>query len=322
MLENPKWSYKKIAKEVKVNEKTVSKAIKLYQEQLDLSRKPGSGRKKGFRSPKKVKKVVAKLQQNPNISNRKLAIKVNTSETTVRKIKKHVGLKTYKIQAIPDRNAEKNVDAKNRAQKLKSDFFDKKMCCIMDDETYVLMDFSQLPGQGFYSSVGRGNVNKSFRTKKKSKFPKKHLVWQAICTCGDRSQSFVTSGTINGEIYVKECLKKRLLPFIRKHNVSTFFWPDLASCHYGKAAKQWYEENDVDVVPRDSNPPNSPEIRPIERYWALAKKKLKETYKEAKTTEIFKRNWKYASEKVSKDTIRSMMEGIPEKINQFCQKDY
>lgn len=318
--DNPLWTFKKIAREVKSDQRTVSSAIKRFQESLDLQRKPGSGRKKGFHSPKKAKVVVAKLQQNPSLSIRKLANKAQTSEATVRRVKKSVGLKTYKVQKIPDRNATKNLEAKNRARKLKSDFFLKNECCVMDDETYVLADFSQLPGQECYSAVGRGNVEEKFRTQKKSKFPKKYLVWQAICSCGDRSQSFITTGTINSEIYVKECLQKRLLPFIRQHKGSTFFWPDLASCHYGKVAIKWYNDNNIKFVPKDANPPNTPELRPVERYWAFSKKKLKERKKVAKTIEEFKRNWKTASEKVSKDTIQGLMAGIPGKITEFCKK--
>jgi hypothetical protein len=59
------------------------------------------------------------------------------------------------------------------------------------------------------------------------------MVWQAICGCGSRSSSFITSKTINQDVYIKECLQKRLLPFARKHNESVIFWPDLAPCHYG-----------------------------------------------------------------------------------------
>lgn len=188
---------------------------------------------------------------------------------------------------------------------------------MMDDETYVLADFSQLPGQEFYVSRGRGNVPEEFRTRKKSKFPKKYLVWQAICSCGERSQSFITNGSINSDIYTKECLQKRLRPLLSKHEVSTFFWPDLASCHYSKVTKKWYEENNVDFVPREANPPNCPELRPIERYWALVKRNLKQTRKVTKSVEIFKKMWIAATKKVSSTTIKAMMETIPDKLKNF-----
>ena len=51
------------------------------------------------------------------------------------------------------------------------------------------------------------------------KFAKKFLV----CECSERSSCFVTTGTINTEIYIKECLKKRLLPFLRSHTGNPLF---------------------------------------------------------------------------------------------------
>lgn len=96
---------------------------------------------------------------------------MNCSEGLVRKIKKDAGLKTYKVQNIPDRNALKNSEEQCRAKKLGQEFLQKFKCCVMDDETYVLSKFAQLPGQEFYSAKERGEVAERFRTKLKSKFP-------------------------------------------------------------------------------------------------------------------------------------------------------
>lgn len=64
-LENPRWTFKKIAREVKADEKTVSSAIKRYQESFNLQRKHGSGRKKVFillRKPRKLLPSSSKIQ--------------------------------------------------------------------------------------------------------------------------------------------------------------------------------------------------------------------------------------------------------------------
>ena len=104
----------------------------------------------------------------------------------------------------------------------------------MDDETYIKCDFKQLPGPKFYTSIVRGRVSNKFKHKSLDKFGKKLLLWQTICSCGLRSPAFVTSSTLNSNVYIKECLQAGLLPFYRSHNVRCWFWPDLASCHYSK----------------------------------------------------------------------------------------
>jgi len=78
--------------------------------------------------------------------------------------------------------------------------------------------------------------------------------------------------------------------------------------------------NDVVIVPREANPPNCPELRPIERYWALVKRQLKETKKVIKDHKDFKLKWSTAAKKVMESTIKCLMEGVLEKIKNFCKK--
>ena len=90
---------------------------------------------------------------------------------------------------------------------------------------------------------------------------KKALIWQAICSCGKKSAPYNSQSTLSGQIYVKECLQKRLLPLIKSHNNRPVFWPDLASIHYCKLAMERYKKNNVKFVPKTENPPNCQELR-------------------------------------------------------------
>ena len=127
---------------------------------------------------------------------------------------------------VPDRNEKQHERSKSRARKLYYQMLTKNTgCIIMDGETYNL---------------------------------------GSICTCGRRSKPYVARGTISSQNYIKECLEKRLLPFIRSHNISSIFWPDLAPAHYSNLTMTWYRDNNIKIVPKDMNPPNCPELRPIE----------------------------------------------------------
>ena len=70
-----------------------------------------------------------------------------------------------------------------------------------------------------------------------------------------------------------------------------------------------------------ANPPNCPELRPIERYWALVNRELKSTGKESKNMQDVKNKWNAATSttsKVTDTTVKTQMEGIPEKLYKFC----
>ena len=75
-----------------------------------------------------------------------------------------------------------------------------------------------------------------------------------------------------------------MIPFIREHHQDSnyIFWPDLASCHYSKQTVAWMDEN-VKFVPKDINPPNVPQARPIENFWGCLAQKVYEVGWEAET---------------------------------------
>ncbi|KAF2880901.1 hypothetical protein ILUMI_25277 [Ignelater luminosus] len=106
-----------------------------------------------------------------------------------------------------------------------------------------------------------------------------------------RSAPFICNRTLTSEIYLTECLQKRLLPFLRKHSISILFWPDLVSCHYSTKTINWYNLNNINIVPKEVNPPNCPELRPIKKYWTRIKLKLRKTCSPANSMADFKSKW-------------------------------
>lgn len=91
----------------------MSLVIKTFSKDLTFNRKQGKGRTKGFNIPGLAKTVISLFTKNPNISGRKVAEKLQYSETFVRKVKKEEGI------LIPKK---KNSRAKDRVKQLHLDF--------------------------------------------------------------------------------------------------------------------------------------------------------------------------------------------------------
>lgn len=136
---------------------------------------------------------------------------------------------------------------------------------IMDDETYVPQDPSEIPGKQFYSEKPGCPVPDTEKFKSKTLFAQKILVWQAIDQHGNVSEPFISTGTINGDVYLKECLMKRLLPFINDHhNVEDIlFWPDMAQAHYATKVTDWLRSENIDFVGHKENTTNFPAGREV-----------------------------------------------------------
>lgn len=319
-LENTQRPHHFIARDLKIPRYTVDAVLNRYFETLSTARKTGSGKKSGSCDKKLKKKVVDSIKKKRSMSVRDLGKKCGTTASTVQRIKKQEGLKTYKKQKIAKVSTKQRETIRTRARKLYDHLRANPVMIVLDDETYVKTDFSTLPGPQYYTKSEGETLSEAETTIGIEKFGKKYLVWQAISSSGARSTIFVTEGTVNGEIYRKECLQKRLLPFLRKLGCTTLFWPDLASCHYAGETIRFMNVNNINFVPKDMNPPNVPQCRPIERYWALVKSNLKKTGQTAKDMKDFKRKWKRASEKVDDSVVKKLMEGIQQKLHLELEK--
>lgn len=119
---------------------------------------------------------------------------------------------------------------------------------------------------------------------------------------------------MKSDTYITECLNRRLLPMIREHDGPVLFWPDLASVHYSNTTLGWYKENKVEYVQKHMNPPNCPEARPIETFWALTKAYLRKNTKAEDSIKAFKRNWLKASKVVGNKSVLKLMSSVRSKV--------
>ena len=289
------------------------------------SGKPKSppGRPPVIISPETIERVSRLFARNPCISEREAARRLNLTVSTLGYIKRvKLQLRSRKKIRAPmyvNGQAERAIaNCKFLARKL----YEKSgRVLIMDDETYVPVDPTQIPGQGYYSCGQNLDPPIACKVAPKTKFPGKYLIWPAIDEYGNITPAFVSKGSMDGATYLKECLKKRLLPFLKKYHPKKriFLWIDMANVHYKNEVLQWLRANRIDFPEWHRNTPNVPQVRPIERFWALCKAQYKKCRTPADSLRTFTVRWRGISKKVASASGANLMRSIRTKIKRLGQ---
>jgi hypothetical protein len=129
------------------------------------------------------------------------------------------------------------------------------------------------------------------------------------------------SVSINQEVYLNECLKERLIPFINEHHRDGkyIFWPDLASSHYAKSVVSWMDQN-INYVAKDINPPNVPQARPIETFWAQLSQMVYEDGWQAKTERQLRPRIRQKISQIQIEYLQRLMGGVKTKLRKIADE--
>lgn len=115
---NPTWSGVKIAKYLKFPKSTVNTVLKRYKETLSVDRAEHKNRRSGTYDKQLRVKVCRAVRNNAGISLRDLAKKFSVPFSTVRRICRREGLRSYHASKHPNRTLKQNLVAKRRARML------------------------------------------------------------------------------------------------------------------------------------------------------------------------------------------------------------
>ena len=78
---------------------------------------------------------------------------------------------------------------------------------------------------------------------------------------------------------------------------------------------EFLRKNGIAYVEKDENPPNAPQIRPIENYWGILKMKVYEGNWSAKDREALIRRIKIKQKEINQGTVIKMFENLKEKVH-------
>ena len=244
-----------------------------------LARKAGSGRKTSKMTSRKVKALKRYMKENLGTSQRKTALKFGVSIAYVNKLVRTKTRLSYKHQKRVPCATEKHKKKQNkeRCSRLRRNQMKakNKVKIIVDDESLFSFKGNNQPGnKGFYSD-DIGGTGDGVRYASVGKFTPKFMVWVAFSEHAISQPFFLQRGAMDADTYRTKCLPK-LQKFIHENyrGQKVIFWPDLAPAHYQKDVLKTMAEMEIPVVAKADNPPATPQIRPIERLWALLKARV------------------------------------------------
>lgn len=137
------------------------------------------------------------------------------------------------------------------------------------------------------------------------------MVWGGISSIGKTPLVFV-EGFLNGPGYIN-ILKDTYLPWIRRRKVKdAILQQDNAPCHIAKVIKAFLAEKGIQTLVW---PPYSPDLNPIENFWAFMKDKVSKVAPATKDelVGILKAEW----DKISQAEIDNFVNSMPNRI-QAC----
>lgn len=306
-----------------ISETSVRRYIKDSDPSKPSKWKKSPGRPPTETTPRKVQRVAEMFAEDPTTSTRQGAEDMGITQSSFQRIKKkRLFLKTYVQQAVPGYVGTQIPRAEKALRRLERKQFARKRgkVIVMDDETYVPVDPKYLPFRKWYSCSDKRKVDPWFRFKPKNRYFAKYCIWQAIGEDGQVSPPFVAKGTINGEIYRKECLQKRLIPWLKRTYGGTkdiVFWPDLASIHYTPDCRALLEAHGLEYVAKADNAPKVPQARPVEKFWAICKHRYSQRPRKAKDRLDLAGIWRRMSRKVAEKCGERLMKGVRAKVRKM-----
>jgi len=291
----------------------VYKLIAQLERGESLERKPGSGPQSIRMNQRLRQRLIKMLDGKIFPGYRKVGKKLGCSHEHARKLIKEAGINIRNRRKCPKTTVKQDKEQKTAIRKLRYAIKGKDL--IIDDESYFDVDGRDFSGSSRYAFQDISNVSKDVMCRPHSKFPAKIMIWIAISSEGHSVPYFKESkGAIDANIYIEEALKKRLIPFLKHHSGKPLFWPDKASCHYAKRTLEFLANNSIDIVEKQSNPTNAPQLRPIETFWSHLKAKVYANGYQASSIDDLIRKIKKELKTFSLGYFQNLMKNIKKNI--------
>ncbi|CAF3891969.1 unnamed protein product, partial [Rotaria magnacalcarata] len=217
-----------------------------------------------------------------------------------------MGISYYKKKRAPKYTEKQLEDVPTRARRLYRLLLNGDFELVMDDEKYFLLNSESVAANRDFYTSDKNVTPPEIKFRRSQKYEPKILVWVALLETGLSEPFFAKQQQAAASDIIK---KEKLL-----------FWPDLASSHYGHKVTQYLDENHVQYVERQSNPPNCPQSRSIETLWSILADMMYEGGWEAKTIYQLKRRIAKKLKEIDIEVFQATFSSVRKQLRKIADK--
>ena len=307
-----------------IPERTVRYILKKYLTYGTTKFLPRKGRPVKI-NDRLLNELVSTINNKTGLSQRQIARRYNVHQSTIsRTLRKRTSVVIRKRRKAPKMNSDnQEKTARKNCGKLYRMILNG--CdIILDDEKYFGLSGDNVQYNQRFYTTDPSTTPSDIKYKKKKKFAPKLLIWMAMLPKGV-SNVYVhkSKQAITTDIYLNECINKRLLPFIEKHykRNNYIFWTDKASAHYAGVVIERLRTKNINVVTKSNNPPNVPQARPIETQWSLLEQKTYARNWQAKNLDSLARRIKAKVKELDQKMLQAMVKTIRKQLRSMWRND-
>lgn len=238
----------------------------MISETGSISLSKSTGRLRTVRTKGAIQKVKDRLKRNEHVSARKLARDMHISDRSVcRILKDDLRLKPYKITVQPFLTDAQKAKRVHFANWIRRDFRkEDTMRIVFSDEKMFDIDGIYNAQNHRVWAVDRAAADAKGGKIKRRKFPQKVMVWLGVCSKGVTPLVIFDEGSVDHDRYIRE-----VLSVVAEYGDEMFgdnwtFQQDNATPHTHRLTQQWCHDNLPSFFDKDSWPPNSPDLNPLD----------------------------------------------------------
>lgn len=249
-----------------VSQRTIKRWCKMISESGSISLSKSSGRLRTVRTKGAIQKVKNRLKRKASVSARKLALELEMSDRSMRRIlRDDLGVRPYKKTVQPcltGAQKAKRVQFVNWIRRhfrkeatMRILFFDEKMFDI--DGIYNAQNDRVWAVDRATADAKGGKMNRR-------KFPQKVMVWLEASSKGVTPLVIFENGSVDHSRYIRE-----VLPVVKEYGNKMFgndwtFQQDGAKPHTHHLSQEWCQDNLPAFFDKDRWPANSPDLNPLD----------------------------------------------------------